>query len=991
MTESLARWISSADALRHIEHFRMPQVPIGLTFIRARADDYYTSLVGDLFDRMRENSAESREWARLGNAFAQFVDDPTGLLTRSSIDRQEAALYAAAAFYCGGYPASAYIVMSAMRPVPTVGIVRACYDLIARPAEPISVAVRSLLAALRVGNAAFLNEQSGLARAAALSALTVGPEEWVPARLYEQLLRRFAIVNLRAVLPVRAAGFWEPLIDSFISRLPSTWEFFPSQIQAIQGGLLADGPSFTLQMPTGAGKTTLCETLLFDHLQRHPDEAAVLLVPYRSLAAELRKSLVRHLNAMGINSRPAYGGTVPTGDEVRSLEDTRLVVATPEAMSGLLSADQTFSARISLVICDEGHLLGAESRGIGLELLLARLKSRETGSPRFVFISAIVPNVQEINAWLGGTQQTVISSEYRPAVAEFAVLREARTNSTKRVDLEVHPHLPEPPKFTVEGFLGKSDFQYLKASTGRINTYSFDSFKTRAVGAARKALPMGAAVVFATNKRGDQGAIGIAEELLEQLALPLTLPTPLAFANTVQLDLAVDYLRREFGDGWVGTRCLAAGAVLHHGDIPQETREVLEDALRRKYSQFAICTATLAEGVNLPIRTLVLYSVRRRLSGGAVNPMLSRDIKNLAGRAGRAGATTKGLVICVNADDWPAVERVALEQPGENMVGALRSLVDSVRVQLAIQTHILTNEYLEGNDSFHSLIDGIDSTLIDLAAEEISEEALVGLAVTLAEQTLAAQNAPPASVELLRTVFRLRASRVAAIRAAGRIAWIKETGAKMRLLSTVENDLEPLFTRWETLADPADGEFVQVMLTWAWQHGDLTSAIRQSYRLDDTVSVDTVQASFFTAVRRWLAGDTYAQVGAASGQDIDDVLAIQTAAISFGLQTVIEQALSLLSKLIESRGGQLAPAAAIFSELLRFGVSNQTACMLCSSGVRHRRAAIFLAERPEIQGAFALGRVFLFALASQALRNDEVGWRIRLGSLVYANTLIDVT
>jgi helicase len=60
--------------------------------------------------------------------------------------------------------------------------------------------------------------------------------------------------------------------------------------------------------------------------------------------------------------------------------------------------------------------------------------------------------------------------------------------------------------------------------------------------------------------------------------------------------MAVDYLHREFGDEWVGTRSLAAGAVLHHGDIPQETREVLEEALRRNYSQFAICTSTLAEG-----------------------------------------------------------------------------------------------------------------------------------------------------------------------------------------------------------------------------------------------------------------------------------------------------------------------------------------------------------------------------------------------------------
>jgi hypothetical protein len=213
----------------------------------------------------------------------------------------------------------------------------------------------------------------------------------------------------------------------------------------------------------------------------------------------------------------------------------------------------------------------------------------------------------------------------------------------------------------------------------------------------------------------------------------------------------------------------------------------------------------------------------------------------------------------------------------------------------------------------------------------------------------------------------------------------------MRLLTTIEIDLEPQFARWETLSDPMDDEFVQIMLNWAWQHGDLTAAIRQSYRLEDNANVDVVQASFFTAVRRWLFGDTYAQIAIASGQEIDDILAIQTAAISFGLQTVIEQALSLLSKLIESRGGQIAPSVAIFSELLRFGVPNQTASLLCSSGVRHRRAAILLAELGEIQGVALLGRTFMFAIASQVLRNNEAIWLDRLGSLVYANTLADVS
>jgi hypothetical protein len=308
MTESLTRWMGTADAIRHVEHFRIAQVPLGMGYIRDRVDDYYTALVGDLFDRMRENQAESAAWARLGNAFAQFAEDTAGLLTRTVISRAEAALYAAAAFYSGGFPASAYLSILRVQPIPAEGAVRACYDLLARPAEPVSETVRNLLAAVRQGNEALVAEMT---------------------------------------------------------------------VQALER-------------------------------------------------------------------------------------------------------------------------------------------------------------------------------------------------------------------------------------------------------------------------------------------------------------VAVDYLRREFGDAWIGTKALAAAVVLHHGDIPQETREVLEDLLRRGHVMFAICTNTLAEGVNLPIRTLVLYSVQRR-SGAAIAPLLSRDIKNLVGRAGRAGPTTKGLVICANDAQWTDVGRVALDQPGENLVSALRQLLDRLQ------------------------------------------------------------------------------------------------------------------------------------------------------------------------------------------------------------------------------------------------------------------------------------------------------------------------
>lgn len=991
MNGSLAEWIAAADALRHLEHFESEAISQAAEVIRDRADDYYISLVGDLFDSMREDVEDERTWASLGNAFIQFVEEGHDQLSRNGIDRAEAALYSAAAFYCGGFPASAYLSMVRMNPVPSEGLTRACYDLLARPASPLSTAVQGLLGALQDGNSAYIAQMRDAAAADARRTLGEGPEEWVPARLYQHLLKRFSAVNLRAVLPERPTGFWSPLVNALVSRRPSTWEFFPSQIQAIEANLLADGASFTLQMPTGAGKTTLCETLIFDHLERHPDDVAVLLVPFRSLASELRRTLVRQMNRLNISARCAYGGTVPSGDEVRSLQQTRLIVATPEALSGLLGADQDFLSRISLVICDEGHLLAAPSRGIVLELLLARLKSREVGEPRFVFISAIIPNVDEINAWLGGNPATVIRSAYRPTSAEFAVLRVRGTGAESSIDLEVHPHLTDPPRFTVGAFLGKREFQYLNQTTSRTRTYPFISFKTQAVASARKALPMGTAVIFAANKRGNQGAIGLAEELVEQLQHPLRLPSPLTYATAQEVQDATAYLQAEYGNEWIGTRALAQGGALHHGDIPQETREVLERLLVEKHVRLAICTATLAEGVNLPIRTLVLYSVLRGNGSGPPSALLAREIKNLVGRAGRAGSTTKGLVICANAGQWPQVEAVASERPGEDMVGALRMLVQRLAEFLAIRRQTLTNGELDGSPVLYDLVDGIDSTLIDLAAEEISQERLVELAGQLADRTFASEQADERSRTLLRHVFRLRAERIAALQSSGRLEWIRETGAKARLIAPVEAGLLSASTEWDSIEDPTDATVIDVILRWAWVNGGLESSIRNAYTLDNTVDLETIRPGFFRLVERWLAGDTFAEIATVTGLDVDDVLRILTGVVTYGLQTVVEQAIALLAKMVEAQERSLGPGILSLPGCLRFGVPTSAASVLASNGIRHRRAAIALAATTEVVSVVGMTRLTLLGVILEVLVADEPGWRTRLGTLVYRNTIDDAS
>ena len=990
MRGALIKWISGADALRQAKQLRASELPFAHAYQQDRQDDLYLSLVGELFAMMRHDRARPEEWSLLGNAFAQYAsDDRAGELDCLGIDRTDAAVFSSTAFYLGGFPASAYVAMRSQTQSFENEVAEACRELLTRPTSVHSRVARDLRMCLIRGDAESIGSIQKDITTRAQAAILSGPNEWIPLRLMQALLTSFRRTNLRAVLPDGESAFWTPLITSMIQR--GIWDFFPSQIDAISRGLLTRDETYALQMPTGAGKTALCEALLFSHLARDSKAAAVFLVPLRSLASELRHTVVRRLNAMGISARCAYGGTVPTGTESRDFDRTRALVATPETLSGILSAAPEFAQRISLVICDEGHLLDAPARGVGLELLLARFLGRGNRPPRFVFISAIVPNIEEMNEWLGGSVDTVVRSDYRPAIGEFAVLESTGSGVNAVCQLDMHPHEPEPIRYRIEGFLSRNDFLFTNPETGRPKTYPFGSHKTRAIAACRKALAMGPAVVFAANKKGQQGVEGLAEELLRQTAARLPLVDPLSYADRAALTRAADYLVREYGAGWIGTRVLRVGAILHHGDIPQETREVLEQLLRDRQCAMAICTNTLAEGVNLPIRTLVLYSVQRLEQGGARSDLLIRDVKNLVGRAGRAGSMTKGLVICANPGQWPQVERVARQATGEAVMGALRTLLERVASELATNSNVrLSNALLERNTVVHSLVDGIDATLVDLAAIEIGEDRFRRMAIALAEQTFANRHATADSQALLRNIIELRAERILGIRGAGRLGWIKATGSRPRMIASVEEELLPAYAHWGEETEHMAPGLRRALLEWAWRQVDVQEAVQRHYRLGPGEGTSAVRGDFLEATSRWIGGASPKKIANRGGFAVGEWLGIYTGVLAYSVQTVVEQGVALLGQLMGSREEILAPAVQAFPDHLRYGVPTNAGLALAAAGVRHRSAYAAIGDvwarvpRTEIE-LKTLG-----IAASELLSDSQEQWRRVLGDLVFANTISDL-
>jgi replicative superfamily II helicase len=221
--------------------------------------------------------------------------------------------------------------------------------------------------------------------------------------------------------------FWRPYVLHCINKKNPILTFFPSQRDALKNGVLSE-KTISLQMPTSSGKTFLAEVIIYNSIKIDKTNKILYLTPFRSLAAELKKSLAKELRSLGITTKTIYGGNLPSIDDRQAIDESSVLISTPEKFMAMESIIPALDMQYSTIICDEGHLLDDGNRGLQYELLLARMRSYQQNK-RFIFISAIVPNMEMVNRWLGGTNETIIKSNYRPTQLDYAFLHKmSKTN-----------------------------------------------------------------------------------------------------------------------------------------------------------------------------------------------------------------------------------------------------------------------------------------------------------------------------------------------------------------------------------------------------------------------------------------------------------------------------------------------------------------------------------------------------------------------------------
>ncbi len=409
-------------------------------------------------------------------------------------------------------------------------------------------------------------------------------------------------------------------------------ELYPPQAEAVEKGLL-EGKNLLAAIPTASGKTLLAEFAMLKSIQA--GGKALYIVPLRALASEKFRRF-QEFSELGVRVGISTGD-YDLRDEGLGVND--IIVATSEKTDSLLRNETAWMQKISVVVADEVHLIDSADRGPTLEVTLTKLR-KINPSCQILALSATVGNADELAAWL---EAELVVSEWRPTELLEGVLFNGIFYCKDKEKPIEQPTKDESINLALDTI--REGGQCLVFESSRKNCMAF----------AKKA----ASTVKKTLSAEDSEALaGIADEILENSETDTS--TTLA-------------------------ACVRSGTAFHHAGLTTPLRELVEDGFREGKIRLISSTPTLAAGLNLPARRVIIRSYRRYSSEGGMQPIPVLEYKQMAGRAGRPRLDPYGeaVLLAKSYEEFVFLFEKYIEADAEDIWSKLGT-------ENALRTHVLS-------------------------------------------------------------------------------------------------------------------------------------------------------------------------------------------------------------------------------------------------------------------------------------------------------------
>ena len=378
-------------------------------------------------------------------------------------------------------------------------------------------------------------------------------------------------------------------------------ELFEPQERSVKAGLFDEKKNFLITIPTASGKTLIAMLAILSHLSKHKTKI-VYLTPLRALASEKFEEF-KKLEKLSLGRKIKVA--LSTGDSKEKkerLEDADIIFLTNESMDANMAFQQDWIYDIGLVVSDEIHLIGDETRGPTLEIILTRLRSGFIGKnpPKIIGLSATISNSNELADWL---ECELVESEFRRVPLSEAVYSRHIITNQDREETEGNLTKNRQESRHQKDWIGLG----LDTVDDGDQCLIFAMTRKNAVAWAKEA---GRDVVKTLTENERKNLEKISKKIIPKDSYDNTkLTTELAQA-------------------------VRNGTAFHHAGLDQRCRTIIENEFKNHYIKLLTATPTLAACVNLPARRVVIPSVMRYTKNG-LEKISILEYKQMCGRAGR--------------------------------------------------------------------------------------------------------------------------------------------------------------------------------------------------------------------------------------------------------------------------------------------------------------------------------------------------------------------
>lgn len=449
---------------------------------------------------------------------------------------------------------------------------------------------------------------------------------------------------------------------------------YPPQAAAVDVGLL-EGKNIVAAIPTASGKTLLAEFVMLKSILNGGGKA-LYIVPLRALASE-KYDRFKSFEAVKKSSGRGISTGIATGDfdsKDEWLGNFDIIVATSEKADSLLRNRTHWMEEITVVIADEIHLIDSPDRGPTLEIVLAKL-TRMNPKLQMIALSATIGNANEIAKWLNAE---LVVSDWRPIDLKEGVFYGSAINfvNGQREIKEIH----------------KDSTISLVADT---------------------LIEGGQCLVFESSRKNAEGlasriGTAISELLSRQIKEKLK-----TMAQEVRETSEVDTARKL-------ALCIENGSAFHHAGLISEQRKIIEGGFRAGTIKVIAATPTLAAGLNLPARRVIIKGYRRYDVNFGLEPIPVLEYKQMAGRAGRPGLDPYGESVLV-AKTYDELEELMKHY----VLADVEKIWSKLASENALRTHILSTIVTGFARSMDELLEFMGATFYSLQQEPWSLRAVI--------------------------------------------------------------------------------------------------------------------------------------------------------------------------------------------------------------------------------------------------------------------------